>query len=395
MRHSIAVAGLAALLLASAAAVPASAQTVRDLSVVQSQAYEAVKPRPGPLTVLTLLDRADATYAVGESVRLGVKVSEDAFVTVVNVGASGRVTQLFPNAYQPDNRVRAGETLEIPAPGSGAKITVGGQTGAELIKVIATSKPVQIFADKELAGSGMFRSLTGDVDALNRDLAVVAAKPPEETRVAIANQIIRTIPSRLPGGPMPGTILIVPTPPAPAGVSGVVSVPNPGVPVPVPGVVVPGGAPGVVMPVAVAPSAVPTFPLMLAADKASYRVGEPLVIAVTSVAPCHLTVVSANSNGQVRQLFPTALMPNPLVQPGQTLFVSGGGAPQTVVATGPALETVTALCTSDPRPITPVKTAGEPFAEADKAALDRDLAVVPTKPAPQLGLARVTIQVTP
>ena len=60
-----------------------------------------------------------------------------------------------------------------------------------------------------------------------------------------------------------------------------------------------------------------------------------------------------------------------------------------------ALETVTALCTSDPRPITPVKTAGEPFAEADKAALDRDLAVVPTKPAPQLGLARVTIQVTP
>ncbi|WP_054360332.1 hypothetical protein, partial [Prosthecomicrobium hirschii] len=63
MRHSIAVAGLAALLLASAAAVPASAQTVRDLSVVQSQAYEAVKPRPGPLTVLTLLDRADATYA--------------------------------------------------------------------------------------------------------------------------------------------------------------------------------------------------------------------------------------------------------------------------------------------------------------------------------------------
>jgi len=66
-----------------------------------------------------------------------------------------------------------------------------------------------------------------------------------------------------------------------------------------------------------------------------------------------------------------------------------------VVATGPALETVTALCTSDPRPITPVKTAGEPFAEADKAALDRDLAVVPTKPAPQLGLARVTIQVTP
>jgi hypothetical protein len=385
MRHSIAVAGLAALLLASAAAVPASAQTVRDLSVVQSQAYEAVKPKPGPLAVLTLLDRADATYAVGESVRLGVKVSEDAFVTVVNIGASGRVTQLFPNAYQPDNRVRAGETLEIPSPGSGAKITVGGQTGAELIKVIATSKPVQIFADKELAGSGMFRSLTGDVDALNRDLAVVAAKPPEETRVAIANQIIRTIPSRLPGGPMPGTILIVPTPPAPAGVSGVVSVPNPGVPVP--------GAPG--GPVAVAPSAVPTFPLMLAADKASYRVGEPLVIAVTSVAPCHLTVVSANSNGQVRQLFPTALMPNPLVQPGQTLFVSGGGAPQTVVATGPALETVTALCTSDPRPITPVKTAGEPFAEADKAALDRDLAVVPTRPAPQLGLARVTIQVTP
>ena len=124
------------------AASLARAQEERDLSDEQTRAYNAGKPRPGSLSIMTLLDRADATYAVGETLRLAVKSNEDAYVTVFNIGASGKITQLFPNGYQTNNRIKAGETLEVPSKSSESRIKVTGPVGIELIKVVATSKPV-------------------------------------------------------------------------------------------------------------------------------------------------------------------------------------------------------------------------------------------------------------
>lgn len=360
MCKCILLAGIAAVTLISAGG-NAMAQSVRDLTVVQSQAYEAGKPKPGSLTVMTLLDRADATYAVGEAVRIGVKTSEDAYVTVLNIGASGKVTRLFPNAYQTDNRIKAGETIEIPGPQSGTRITVGGPVGAELIKVIATSKPIAIIPEAQLQGSGMFRSLDGDVEALNRDLEVVATKPPADTKIAVANQVIKTIPARIPGTQAAGALIV---PAVPAGPSG-----------------------------AVVPSQ--TFPLLLAADKPTYKVGEKLTLAVTSLQPCHLTVVSTNSNGKARVLFPSSAMPNTQVGALQTVMISGGPAPQAVIATGPATETIVALCTTEPRPQSAIKAAETVVSDEEKAALDRDLAVVPTRPAGTTGFAQITIAVSP
>ena len=43
---------------------------------------------------------------MGETVRLFVKASKDAWLTVLNVGASGRTTILFPNAHQPESGFR-------------------------------------------------------------------------------------------------------------------------------------------------------------------------------------------------------------------------------------------------------------------------------------------------
>ena len=77
----------------------------RDLTVEQATAAAAGVQRPGSLRVAVTTDRADATYATGETVRLFLNVNEDAFVTVLNIGASGKVTQLFPNRAQPDGKV--------------------------------------------------------------------------------------------------------------------------------------------------------------------------------------------------------------------------------------------------------------------------------------------------
>ncbi|MFL9827703.1 DUF4384 domain-containing protein [Rhodoplanes sp. SY1] len=362
--------GIAALsLMAAGGAGEVRAQTVRDLSVEQNQAYQIGQVTPGSLSVITLLDRPDATYALGESVRLAVKTSDDAYLTVFSIGASGKVTQLFPNATQPSNRVKAGETVEIPPGGSGTRIKVTGPVGAELIKVIATSKPVTLIPDgRFVANNGFFRSLEGGVADFKRDLEVVTRNPRPDTKIAIVNQVIKTVPART----------------AAAG-QGVVIVPAPAA--------VPASAP--VFPVLGASAQ--TFPLLLATDKTTYRTGERVTIAVTSLQACHLRVLQVDGSGQARQLFPTSALPSAQVGALQTTMISGGPAPQTVLANAAGPGTLMALCTTEPpaTPIVVVKSIADVLGTDERSSFDRDLAVVSSRPAGTVGFAQVSFTVTP
>ena len=86
------------------------------------------------------------------------------------------------------------------------------------------------------------------------------------------------------------------------------------------------------------------FPLLMAADKANYRIGEKVTIAVTPLAPCNLTVLEFNTLGQTRTLYPAPGAPNPLT-PAQALFVSGGPSPMVLQMAGPpGIEQVVAFC---------------------------------------------------
>ena len=86
---------------------PAAAQQLdeavqRQLSVQQVQAYQAGSPT-NTLTMEASFDRQNGVYGNGERVSLAVRVNEDAYVTIVTVGPSGKVVQLFPNESQPQN----------------------------------------------------------------------------------------------------------------------------------------------------------------------------------------------------------------------------------------------------------------------------------------------------
>ena len=86
---------LAAILVSSAAF--ADNLTVRDLSVEQAPVAAITSPHAGQLATTIVADRPDATYAIGETVRLTVTGNEDSYVTVLDVGPTGAVTELFPN----------------------------------------------------------------------------------------------------------------------------------------------------------------------------------------------------------------------------------------------------------------------------------------------------------
>ena len=194
LKYSVA---LAAILVSSAAF--ADDLTVRDLSVEQAPVAAITSPHAGQLATTIVADRPDATYAIGETVRLTVTGNEDSYVTVLDVGPTGAVTELFPNKFQPDNHLHPGVPVEIAGPATGAHITVGQPTGTELIKVITSNKPIAVIPENQLSGAGPFRSLEGGVRTMTRDLSVVADQPPSnDTLIAFANYALYTIPSRTP-----------------------------------------------------------------------------------------------------------------------------------------------------------------------------------------------------
>lgn len=150
----------------------------RTLSVQQAAIKQVLPPsKPTvpegePLEVLAWVDRPDLTYARGERVRIFVETNKDAYVTILNVDPAGETTVLFPNRYESANMVRGARVVEVPTPGSGAQVVVGGTVGAELLKVIASTKPVPLFEAIELAEAGSFRRVRAQSQGVARSLVV-------------------------------------------------------------------------------------------------------------------------------------------------------------------------------------------------------------------------------
>lgn len=89
-----------------------------------------------------------------KKVVLNIKVEKDAYVTVLDVGTSGKVHVIFPNRFQKDNRVAAGQVIKIPDPRADFAFEVQGPAGTELIKVIATQGQQALFTDDSLEPAG-------------------------------------------------------------------------------------------------------------------------------------------------------------------------------------------------------------------------------------------------
>jgi hypothetical protein len=116
------------------------------------------------------LDKADATYRVGDKLGLTVTATADVYLTVLTVGSSGRVSVLAPNAHQKLVHARAREPVSIPAPDAPYAVRVGGPPGFELINIIATTEPVDLLAHEPSGPAGAFRSLEAQAGTLARSL---------------------------------------------------------------------------------------------------------------------------------------------------------------------------------------------------------------------------------
>lgn len=162
------------LLLITALFSPSWAQ---NDDIVFSPQSIVVNPRPG-FEVDVFLDRGSGneipTYAIGEAIRIGVRVSEASYVYLFNVRPDGGIHQLMPNRYDDagrNNRLSAGETRYFPA--SNARYTFNAEPPRGLDKVIAVASRTQLdtsqlarfgedpnFATSQQGEEGFARSLS-------------------------------------------------------------------------------------------------------------------------------------------------------------------------------------------------------------------------------------------
>ncbi|MEW6754906.1 MAG: caspase family protein [Candidatus Latescibacterota bacterium] len=82
---------------------------------------------------------------IGDTVRLSFQAERDCYLTLINVGTTGKITVLFPNQYRPDGFVRGGQVYSTESPGEMPfRIRAKGPPGRESVKVIATLEPLRL-----------------------------------------------------------------------------------------------------------------------------------------------------------------------------------------------------------------------------------------------------------
>lgn len=145
-----------------------------ETSVFKQKEEEAVSEEKIKIDLWT--DQKD--YKIGEKLTVNFKTDRDCYVTLVDVGTSGNVHILFPNRFSIGNKVKANETYSVPAKDDGYKITVNGPPGTEIVRAIATLKPIS-FIDTDFSGTrSIFKSVDKNVSSFTRDLSIEASETP-------------------------------------------------------------------------------------------------------------------------------------------------------------------------------------------------------------------------
>ncbi len=85
---------------------------------------------------------ASPVYQVGEEIRINVRVDEASYVYLFDVRPNGEITQIFPNRYDSNNRLSAGETRSFPPSGARYVFNIAPPRG--LSKVIAVASKDQL-----------------------------------------------------------------------------------------------------------------------------------------------------------------------------------------------------------------------------------------------------------
>ena len=116
-------------------------------------------------------------YRMDEAVSMYATSAVPCYLTLVNIGSSGRGRVLLPNAVQPQNLLPAGRTAVLPATGSGLEVTPVGPPGLETVTAICSMDNRPVVTGTLEYGRDGFASLRPEGESMSSDMAMMAAGP--------------------------------------------------------------------------------------------------------------------------------------------------------------------------------------------------------------------------
>lgn len=332
----------------------------RDIITSEQQSIANTPMPPSSIAVSAWFDRQNGRYAIGDSVQLWLQVNQPAYLTVLNVGTTGRVTQVFPNAFVQNNFVQANQTLQIPGTNAPYRLSFEGPPGTELIKVIASSQPVKIIPPGGSTQAGVFTVLDASPDQVSRDIITAVNQSPQVSWSQVNK------PLYVAANGQERDLAVGPSVPA-------------GTP--------PAGGPAT------------AFSLRVSTDQPAYRIGQAIQVFVTSDRTCSLTLLDVGSSGNVSVLFPNRRQSNNLIQAGQTLVLPGPMHPNRFTLGGPpGQERLIAVCRTDGQTAFNQQITGQAQEFAQLGGVDavaQDLAVTASQAPAVQAMTEISFVVIP
>jgi hypothetical protein len=142
-----------------------------DFSV---ELWTAPAPAEGARDIAVTAKKKKAGYPIGQKIVVGFRASRDCYLTLLNIGTSGKLTVLFPNSLHPDNFIQAGRDYRIPEATDDFEYELQGPPGMEKLKAVATLKKVSLLESNFAPDGSLFRTV--DAASGARDIGVVQKK---------------------------------------------------------------------------------------------------------------------------------------------------------------------------------------------------------------------------
>ncbi|MEO8399911.1 MAG: DUF4384 domain-containing protein, partial [Ignavibacteriaceae bacterium] len=103
--------------------------------------------------------KSGGAFKVGDKINIKFKASKNCYLTLLNIGTSGKLTILFPNKVYSDNFIEANKLYEIPGKDYGFEYQLQGPIGTEKLKAIVTSEKITLIESQFSPDGSIFKTM--------------------------------------------------------------------------------------------------------------------------------------------------------------------------------------------------------------------------------------------
>lgn len=166
------------LALALGLLLPAAGLAVESQKLLPVPEGIIISPEAGETTLSIQLWLDKSTYELGERLTVHFAITKECYVYIYDISSEGKVTLLFPNAFQPENFLPTGR---YSIPDRRYSLVVEGRPGLEYLQAIASTRPLEPLVLPESASEAApFPSLGAEPVELKRALEEVIGELPLE-----------------------------------------------------------------------------------------------------------------------------------------------------------------------------------------------------------------------